>query len=174
MSDQRQHSKKRSCPAYRDRAFVAANIAVWVTGAFGIYWMSERPFVSLTVSAAYLVANMVFFWGIFSRAVCPECAYHYPELSREEYLSQYKDRFIRTLRTWYRVWLVVGWGWPIAVMIAAYVVSSRPIVLASLALFLIVWFGVWAPIGVSRVCARCTVRELGICPVRLRARAEGA
>ena len=98
----------------------------------------------------------------------------YPELSREEYLSQYKDRFIRTLRTWYRVWLVVGWGWPIAVMIGAYVVSSRPIVLASLALFLIVWFGVWAPIGVSRVCSRCTARELGICPLHLRAKAEGA
>jgi hypothetical protein len=70
--------------------------------------------------------------------------------------------------------MVVGWGWPIAVMIAAYVVTRSPMLLISLVLFLVVWFGVWAPIGLSRVCSRCTVRELGICPVHLRAKAEGA
>lgn len=174
MSDQRNHSKTRPCPPYRDRAFVAANVAVWMAGAFGIYWMSESPLVGSTVSAVYLVANMVFFWGIFARAVCPDCAYHHPDLSREEYLSQFKDRFLTTLRTWYKVWMVVGWGWPIAVMIAAYAASRRPILLASLAAFLIVSFGVWFPILRSRVCSRCTVRELGICPVYLREEAEGA
>jgi hypothetical protein len=174
MSDQRQHSKTRPCPAYRDRAFVAANIAVWASGAFGIYWMSERPVVGATVSAAYLAVNIVFFWGIFSRVVCPACAYHYPDLSREEYFSQHKDRFLRTLRTWYKVWLVIGWGWPVVVMIAAYVVSRSPVVLASLAAFLIVSFGAWLPVVRLRVCSRCTVRELGICPVYMRGEAEGA
>ena len=125
MSGQRQHGKKRSCPAYRDRAFVAANIAVWATGTFGIYWMSERPVLGATVAAAYLVVNIVFFWEIFSRAVCPGCAYHYPELSREEYFAQHKDRFLKTLGTYYKVWLAIGWGWPIAVMIATGMSTPR-------------------------------------------------
>ena len=160
------------CPAYRDTAFVISNILVWLSGSFGMYWLTDTALLNITVSAAYLAVNILFFWGIFSRGVCPNCAYHYPGLSREEYLARFKERFIKALNFWYKAWLLIGWVWPIGAMTAAYVISRKPVLLASLIGFLLISFGIFLPILRLRVCAHCKANELGICPFFPPAQAE--
>ena len=49
-------------------------------------------------------------------------------------------------------------------MIAIYLASGAPVVLASLLLFLLVSFGVFLPVLRLRVCPNCKANELGICP----------
>ena len=126
--------------------------------------MTSDPLVNVIMPAAYLIANYVFFWRIFPRMVCTSCAYHYPSLPREEYRSRFEDPFVRALKRWYKVWLLIGWGWPVAAMIAIYLVSGAPVVLASLLLFLLVSLGVFLPVLRLRVCPNCKANELGICP----------
>ena len=152
------------CPASRDWAYVTVNTVLWVLGAFGMFWMTGNFLVDSIMPAAYLIANYVFFWRIFPSRVCASCAYHYPNLPREEYGSQFEDRFVSALKRWYKVWLLIGWGWPVAAMLAIYLVSGSPVVLASLLLFLLVSFGVFLPVLRLRVCPSCKANELGICP----------
>jgi len=164
MNDKRRSKRTRPCPAYRDSAFVAVNILTWLLGAFGMYWTTSNPMLNLVMPGAYLAANILFFWWVFSHAVCPHCAYQYPELSRQEYFAGFKDRFVQALGFWYKVWLLIGWIWPVAAMILAYVISRKPVLLAALAGFLVVAVGVFVPILRLRVCANCKANELGICP----------
>lgn len=164
MNNESEPKKTRACPAYRDTAFVTVNIMMWLCGAVGMYWITGRPTWTLILAAAYLTANIVFFWWVFSYAVCPNCAYHYPELSREEYFARFKDRFVKALTFWYKVWILIGWVWPIGAMTIAYVISRSPIVLAFLIGFLVISIGVFGPILRLRVCANCKANELGICP----------
>ena len=164
MNDTSETKKTRPCPAYRDNVFVAVNILIWLLGAFGMYWITSTFPLNLLMSATYLAANIIFFWLIFSRAVCPNCAYQYPELSQEEYFARFKDRFVKALSFWYKVWFLIGWVWPILTMALVYAVSRRPVLLASLIVFLLVAVGVFFPILRLRVCANCKANELGICP----------
>ena len=152
------------CPASRDWAYLTVNFALWLLGAFGMFWMTGDPFVDITMPALYLVVNYLFFWRIFPTVVCASCAYHYPNLSREEYRGRFEDRFVSALRRWYKVWLLVGWAWPVTAMSAIYLVSRGPLVLASLLLFLLISFGVFLPVLRLRVCPSCKANELGICP----------
>jgi len=164
MNDGSESKKTRPCPAYRDTAFVIVNILIWLLGAGGMYYMTNRPTLNLIMAVAYVTANIVFFWWIFSHAVCPNCAYHYPELTRGEYLDRFKDRFVKALSFWYKVWILIGWGWPIGGMMLALVISRRPVLLVFLIGFLLLSFGAFLPTLRLRVCAHCKANELGICP----------
>jgi hypothetical protein len=152
------------CPASKDWAYITANSLLWLLGGFGMFWTTGNPLLNSIMPALYLVANYVFFWKIFPRVVCASCAYHHPNLSREEYRGQFEDPFVRALKRWYKVWLLIGWGWPVAAMSAIYLASGSPLVLASLLLFLLVSFGVFLPVLRLRVCPNCKANELGICP----------
>ena len=79
-------------------------------------------------------------------------------------LAEFKDRFMGALRRWYKVWLLIGWAWPVAAMIVIYSLSQNPIVLVSLLVFGVTSFGVFLPVLRLRVCPRCKANELGICP----------
>jgi hypothetical protein len=125
------------CPASRDWAYITANTVLWVLGAFGMFWMTGNFLVDWIMPAAYLITNYVFFWRIFPSRVCASCAYHYPNLPREDYGSRFEDRFVRALKRWYKVWLLIGWGWPVVAMATIYLVSEAPVVVASLVLFLL-------------------------------------
>jgi hypothetical protein len=152
------------CPASRDPAYITVNTVLWVLGAFGMFWMSGNSQVAWIMPGAYLITNYVFFWRIFPSKVCASCAYHYPNLPREEYGSRFEDRFVRALKRWYKAWLLIGWGWPVVAMVTIYLVSGAPVVLASLLLFLLVSFGAFLPVLRLRVCPNCKANELGICP----------
>jgi hypothetical protein len=154
----------RPCPASSDPAYLAVNTALWLIGAFGMFWTTSNVLLSSILPAAYLAVNFVFFWRIFPRVVCASCAYHRPDLRRDEYLVELKDRFVGALSRWYKVWLLIGWAWPVGGMIAIYVAWKNPIVLASLAVFVLTSFGVFLPVLRRRVCPRCKANELGICP----------
>jgi hypothetical protein len=164
MNDKNRAKKTRPCPAYRDKAFVTVNILIWLLGAFGMYWMTVKPILNLVLPVAYLVVNVGFFWHIFSRVVCPHCAYHYPDLPREQYFSTHKSRFVQVLRFWYKVWFLIGWVWPVTTIFLGYLISKRPILLFSLIGFFFVAFGVFFPVLRLRVCSNCKANELGICP----------
>ena len=72
--------------------------------------------------------------------------------------------FVAALKRWYKVWLLIGWAWPVTAMSAIYLVSREPIVLGSLLFFLVISFGVFLPVLRLRVCPSCKANELGICP----------
>jgi hypothetical protein len=129
-----------------------------------MYWLTDSALINAVISAGYLIANILFFWEIFSRGVCPHCAYHYPQLSPEEYFARFKERFVSALNFWYKIWLLVAWVWPVGAMVTSYVISRKPVLLASLIAFLLISFGIFLPILRLRVCARCKANELGICP----------
>jgi hypothetical protein len=152
------------CPASSDRAYIAANTALWLIGAFGMFWMTQNIAINAIMPAAYLVANFVFFWRVFPRVVCASCAYHHPGLPRDAYLGEFKERFVAALRRWYKIWLLIGWAWPVAAMSVLYFASHRTVVLASLLVFLLISFGVFLPVLRLRVCPRCKANELGLCP----------
>ena len=156
--------KLEPCPASRDWAYITVNTLLWLLGAFGMFWIVDRSPYNLILPAAYLTVNFAFFWRIFGKVVCASCAYHYPELSREEYRSRLEDRFVKALNRWYKVWLAIGWGWPFVAMLVGYIVSRKPIVLASLFVFMLVSFGGFLPVLRLRVCPRCKANEFGICP----------
>lgn len=154
----------RPCPASSDPAYIAVNTALWLIGAFGMFWTTSNIAVNSILPAAYLATNFVFFWRVFPRVVCASCAYHHPDLRRDEYLVEFKDRFVGALGRWYKIWLLIGWAWPVATMIAIYLASQNPIVLASLLVFVLTSFGVFLPVLRLRVCPRCKANEFGICP----------
>jgi hypothetical protein len=164
MGSQIEVSELKPCPASSDRAYIATNTALWLLGAFGMFWMTSNLALNLVMPVAYLVVNFVFFWRIFPRVVCASCAYHHPALSRDEYLVDFRDRFVAALKRWYKVWVLIGWAWPIAAMTTTYLVSGKPVVLVSLLVFLFISFGVFLPVLRLRVCPRCKANELGICP----------
>jgi hypothetical protein len=166
MNNQIQTKKKGGlCPASTDWAYITVNTALWLLGAFGMFWMTNNIAINLIMPIAYLVATFLFFWRIFGKWVCATCAYHHPDLSKEEYMAQLKDRFLKTLKRGYKVWFLIGGVWPVVTMIIMYFVSRKPIVLASLLLFLVISFGVFLPVLRLRVCPRCIVNEYGICPI---------
>jgi hypothetical protein len=164
MTEPIQLEPLKPCPASSDWAYIATNTGLWLLGAFGMFWMTSHVLLNLAMPTAYLAVNFVFFWRVFPKVVCAGCAYHHPDLSPEEYLSGFKDRFVTALKRWYRVWVVIGWGWPIAAMTTIYLVSGKPVVLASLLVFLFISFGVFLPVLRLRVCPRCKANELGLCP----------
>ena len=164
MSAEVRVERMEPCPASRDWAYLTVNSVLWALGGFGMFWMTSNPLVNSIMPAAYLIANYLFFWRIFPRVVCASCAYQYPDLSREEYRDRFEDPFVRALKRWYKVWLLIGWGWPVAAMMTIYLVSGAPVVLASLLVFLLVSFGVFLPVLRLRVCPSCKANQLGICP----------
>jgi hypothetical protein len=164
MSAEGRAERAEPCPASRDWAYIGVNSALWLLGAFGMFWMTDNLLVNLIMPAAYLIANYVFFWRIFGRVVCATCAYHHPQLSREDYRSQLEGPFITALNRWYKIWILIGWAWPVAVMLTMYLLSKTAVVLISLLLFLLVSFGLFLPVLRLRVCPSCKVNELGICP----------
>jgi hypothetical protein len=111
MGSQIEVSELKPCPASSDRAYIATNTALWLLGAFGMFWMTSNLALNLVMPVAYLVVNFVFFWRIFPRVVCASCAYHHPALSRDEYLVDFRDRFVAALKRWYKVWVLIGWAW---------------------------------------------------------------
>ena len=127
-------------------------------------WTTGKTPYNLILPGAYLTLNVLFFWRIFGKVVCVHCAYHYPELSPNDYRSHYQDRFVRALNRWYKIWVLIGWAWPVAAMCAIFLLTRRPVVLISLLLFLVISFGVFLPVLRLRVCPRCKANELGICP----------
>ena len=164
MSEQAIGRKIEPCPASRDWAYITVNTVLWLLGAFGMFWMTDASPLNLVMPAAYLGLNFVFFWRVFGKAVCAHCAYHYPELPQAEYRSRFEARFVKALNRWYKVWILIGWAWPVATMTLIYLVSKKPLVLVSLLLFLLISFGVFLPVLRLRVCPRCKANELGICP----------
>jgi hypothetical protein len=126
--------------------------------------MTDKTTVNLIMPAAYLVVNFAFFWRIFGKVVCAHCAYHYPELPPAEYRDRFEARFVKALNRWYKVWILIGWGWPAAAMAVIYLASGKLVVLVSLLLFLLISFGVFLPVLRLRVCPRCKANELDICP----------
>ena len=164
MNGEARAGKPAPCPASRDWAYLTVNTALWLLGAFGMFWVPIKSPYNLILPAAYLVVNFTFFWRIFGRVVCAHCAYHYPELSLEEYRVRYQDGFVKALDYWHKVWVLIGWVWPAVGMIIIYLVTKRPIVLASLLAFVLISFGVFLPVLRLRVCPQCKANELGICP----------
>jgi hypothetical protein len=164
MNSQAPAGKVDPCPASRDWAYLTVNTALWLLGAFGMFWSSISFPYSMILPGAYLVVNFTFFWRIFGRVVCAHCAYYYPELSLEEYKGQYQNRFVKALNRWYKVWILIGWVWPAAGMSLIYLVTKKPIVLTSLLAFMVISFGVFLPVLRLRVCPQCKAKELGICP----------
>ena len=71
--------KIQPCPASRDWAYLTVNTALWLLGAFGMFWTPMKFPGNLIVPGAYLIVNFTFFWRIFGRVVCAKCAYHNPE-----------------------------------------------------------------------------------------------
>jgi len=164
MNENVQTAKIPPCPASRDWAYLTVNTTLWLLGAFGMLWSSfGRPY-NLILPVAYLVVNFTFFWRIFGRVVCAHCAYHYPELSLEEYKAQYQDSFVKALNRWHKVWILIGWVWPAVGMTAIYFMTKKLIVFASLILFVVISFGIFLPVLRLRVCPQCKANELGICP----------
>ena len=152
------------CPASRDWAYIAVNTVLWLLGAFGMFWMTAETPLNLIMPAAYLILNFVFFWRIFGRVVCATCAYNHPELPLDEYRARFEVSFVKALNRWYKVWILIGWAWPVAAMAGIYLLSRKPVALVSLLLFVAVSFGVFLPVLRRRVCPRCKANELGLCP----------
>jgi len=164
MNNENQTTKIPPCPASRDWAYLTVNTALWLLGAFGMYWTPVRSPYNLILPGAYLVVNFTFFWRIFGKVVCAHCAYHYPDLSLEEYKARYQDSFVKALDRWHKVWALIGWVWPAVGMSIIYLVTKRPVVLISLLLFVAISFGAFLPVLRLRVCPQCKANELGICP----------
>lgn len=158
--------KTEKCPASTDPAYLTTNLVLWVIGATGMYWFTNEFYLSLVMPAAYVVFCVAFFTKIYPYVTCKYCVYNKPDTkSIKEYLNESKEKFQRGWKIHITTWAIGGWGWPITAMGITLFVFGRFIVLPYLLLFLIISFLVFFPVLLKRVCPKCKVYELGICPM---------
>jgi hypothetical protein len=155
------------CSAATDPLYLAVNGTLWLIGASGMFWLTDSVWLNLIMPVAYIVVCYVYFNCIYAWLGCANCVYKHPELDVEDYLSRYTKRFQRSFSLYLGLWAVLAWGWPVTAMIVMYFTVGRIIILATLLTFLIVSSVAFFPTLLLRVCPRCRVRALGICPFHL-------
>ncbi len=155
------------CSAATDPLYLAINGGLWLVGASGMFWLTDNARLNLIMPAAYLAVCYVYFNYMYAWVGCANCAYKHPELTVQQYLADYATRFQRGFRLYLGLWAILAWGWPVTAMTVMYFTAGKAIVLATLLAFLILGSLAFFPTLLLRVCPRCKVRALGICPFHL-------
>lgn len=155
------------CSAATDPVYLAINGSLWLIGAFGMFWLTHNVWLNLIMPAAYVVTCYVYFNYVYAWVGCANCVYKHPELTVEAYLAGYTKAFQRGFNLYLGLWAVLAWGWPVTAMTVMYFALDRIIILAALLTFLILGSVGFFPTLLFRVCPRCKVRALGICPFHL-------
>lgn len=155
------------CSAATDPVYLAVNGSLWLVGASGMFWLTQNVWLNLIMPVAYAVVCYVYFSYIYAWVGCGNCVYKHAELTVEQYLARHSKRFQRGFRLYLGLWAVLAWVWPVTAMTAMYFVLDKTITLAFLLTFLILSGVAFFPTLLLRVCPRCKVRALGICPFHL-------
>ncbi len=153
------------CPASTDPVYLSVNIILLIVGAAGMYWLTENVWINLLLPSAYLIICILFFFKIFSKINCKYCVYNKPATqSIEEYKNKMKEKFQRSYKRSILLWAFLGAVWPILVMTFSLIVLGNTIVFYFLLTFILLALFGFIPILLKRVCPKCKVRQIGVCP----------
>lgn len=158
-------SKREKCAAASNTAYLVQNHIIWILGAIGLLFFSPNFYINLILAVTYFMVSLIFFHKIFGVLVCKMCVYKLsPPLSEDEYLSQYTKKFQYNYKMFVVVWVLIGWIWPISLMVISFLIFGQ---LNSI-IFLIIFIGVaiipFLIILNRNVCRECRIKMLGICP----------